>query len=150
MCCSRLALSRRLSCCHPHGDTAPWLQLRLCRMTSHNLSLSPADSCHRWISSRRREITDAYCPSAYKLRVSSGSAFKLYSSFKSLSRRQSFQPSEETIARVDSSTARLTIRRRASLVPFLIFVRFGAHSMNTFSGVAVSLRITGSRLFPAH
>src|SRR5207244_9608141 len=84
------------------------------------------------------------------LRVSNGSSLTLYSSFKSLSRRQSFHPSGETIARVDSSTARLTRRRRANLVPFFIFVRFGAHSRNTFRDVTASSLINGSRLLPGH
>src|SRR5262245_25658378 len=102
------------------------------------------------MSLARREITEAYCRSEYKLRFSSGSSFRLYNSFKSLSRRQSFHPSEVTIVRVDSSTARLILRRRANLVPFLIFVRFGDHSRNTFRGSAASSAINGNRLLPAH
>src|SRR5438034_10717061 len=131
----------------------------LWRTVTHNLSLSFADCCHRWISPVRREMTDAYCRSEYRLRVSHGSSFRLYSSFESLSRRQSFQPSGETTVLVDSSTARLIMRRRASLVPFLIFVRFGAHSIKTFPGcgdagdtpaTTTCSLITDSRLLPAH
>src|SRR5438876_43733 len=79
-----------------------------------------------------------------------GRRCRVYNSFKSLSRRQSFHPSDETTVRVDSSTARLSMRRGASDVPFLIFVRFGAHSMNMFSGDIASSRSSGSRLLPAH
>src|SRR5437764_14890774 len=114
-----------------------------------NLILSFVASCHRQISFVKRETTAACSESAYRLRVSNGSAVKLYNSFKSLSRRQSFHPSGETSVRVDSSTARLTIRRRANRVPFFIFVRFGAHSRNTLPAAASSL-ITGSKLLPAH
>ena len=114
------------------------------------LSVSFEEPCQQRIPPARREITDAYCRSEHRLRVSHGSSFRLYSSFESLSRRQSFQPSGETIVRVHSSTARFTLRRRASLVPFFIFVRFGAHSMKTFSEAVVSSRINGNRLLPAH
>src|SRR6266550_5094575 len=102
------------------------------------------------MSLARRETTDAYCASEWRLCVSNGSSFKLYNSFESLSRRQSFQPSGETSVRVDSSTARLIMRRRASLLPFFTFVRFGAHSRNTLGGGAASSRTSDSRLLPAH
>src|SRR5439155_25997294 len=105
--------------------------------------------CQRSTSSGSREITDAYCRSESKLPVANRSFFRLYSLFESLSRKQSFHPSGETSVRVDSSTARLTIRRRANRVPFFIFVRFGAHSRNTLPAAASSL-ITGSKLLPAH
>ena len=41
------------------------------------------------------------------------------------------------------STARLIMRRRASLLPFFTFVRFGAHSRKTLFGEAVALLING-------
>src|SRR5437870_52542 len=102
------------------------------------------------MSLARRETTDAYCASEWRLCVSNGSSFKLYNSFESLSRTQSFQPSGETSVRVDSSTARLIMRRRASLLPFFTFVRFGAHSRKTLFGKAVASLINGNRLLPAH
>src|SRR3954465_6565776 len=102
------------------------------------------------MSLARRETTDAYCASEWRLCVSNGSSFKLYNSFESLSRRQSFQPSGETSVRVDSSTARLIMRRRASLLPFFTLVRFGAHSRKTFFCKELASSINGNRLLPAH
>ena len=49
---------------------------------------------------------------------------------------------------MDSSTARLIMRRRASLLPFFTFVRFGAHSRKTLFGKAVASLINGNRLLP--
>src|SRR5262249_44512521 len=118
--------------------------------TAHNLSLSFANSCQRGIWPARGGITAPDCRVGESIRLSDGSSFKLYSSFESLSRRHSFQPSGETTVRVDSSTARLIIRRRASPLPFFTFVRFGAHSRKTFCGAVISSLIDRSRLLPAH